>query len=71
MKEFMLYSFTIALAAVLFGLMLYSFYIVLTSKDEKSIEEDTKQAEKPLNKTKPVAPKTPPAKPSPKSPRAA
>ncbi|MCK6620053.1 MAG: hypothetical protein HUU32_04015 [Calditrichaceae bacterium] len=38
MKEFFLYASTLVVGAVLLGLLLYSFYIVLTSKDEKKAE---------------------------------
>jgi len=34
MEQFFVYGTTIILGALLFGLLLYSFYIVLTSKDE-------------------------------------
>lgn len=33
MEQFFVYGTTIILGALLFGLLLYSFYIVLTSKD--------------------------------------
>ena len=67
MKEFLVYAFTIGLGAVLFGLTMYSFYIVLTSKDDKKINESAQEATKPLNKDR-AASKT---KPSKKSPHAA
>lgn len=38
MKEFFLYASTLLLGAALLGLLLYSFYIVLTSRDEKKAE---------------------------------
>lgn len=45
MKEFFLYASTLVLGAVLLGLLLYSFYIVLTSKDGK--KADTADRETP------------------------
>lgn len=40
MEQIFLYGTTIILSAILFGLLFYSFYIVLTSKD-KNYEEQT------------------------------
>ena len=47
MEQLFVYGTTIILGALLFGLMLYSFYIVLTSKDEnykKQTKADSAEA---------------------------
>jgi hypothetical protein len=51
MQQIFLYGTTIILGALLFGLLLYSFYIVLTSKDENYKKQTGKDSTEIINGT--------------------
>lgn len=51
MEQFFVYGITIVLGAFLFGLMLYSFYIVLTSKDTSYKKQTGEDSAKTTNNT--------------------